>query len=82
MSQFVKITRSARKHGVSKGRIRTAMRHANPTVVEAKGQVVFIGRDNRGTWLEVIARDGNRSPNELVVFHAMPLRWRPASHQR
>lgn len=75
MAQFVKIAASARRHGVSRVRILTAMRHAPAPEALDGSRVRFIGRDSRGAWLLVLAREGREGGNSLIVYHATPWHW-------
>jgi hypothetical protein len=66
----VKITRSARRHGISDEAIRHA---ANAMRVIDTGDGLFIiGADAAGRMLELAGRPDEAG--DLVVFHAMPLR--------
>ena len=75
----VRFTRSARKHRVGKARVLAAMRDAGePERVPASSaglsdRLVWIGRDERGVELEVIAVE---RPDGLLVIHAMPTFYR------
>jgi len=66
----VRITRSARRHGVSDQAIRHAVTNAIRLVATDDG-VFVIGADDSGRVLELVART---TDDDLVVFHAMPLR--------
>lgn len=73
----VRITSSARKHGLSRRRIAQAlMSHsaAITIVTEATDpKIWFVGVDDRGEELEVVAVV---LPSLLLVIHAMPTRYR------
>jgi hypothetical protein len=74
----VKFTQSARKHRLGRARVLAAMEAAGePEHVPADGdlddRLVWVGPDDRGVVLEVIAVD---LPDYLLVIHAMPLAFR------
>jgi len=73
----VRITRSARRHGVSDEAIRDAVANAI-RVVDTDDGVFVVGADAAGRLLELVARPAEAG--DLVVFHAMPLR--PANAKR
>ncbi|AMQ66977.1 MULTISPECIES: hypothetical protein [Mycolicibacterium] len=75
MGQTVKIASRARRHGGGRARIIAAMRHCqDPQVSEDRpGVVEFRGLDDHGKGLVILVRDGDRRPNELVVFHVHPV---------
>lgn len=73
----MRVTRSARRHGVSDEAIRHAIFNSI-RVIETDDGFFVIGADAAGQMLELVAR-----PDEaggLVVFHAMTLR--PANAKR
>lgn len=67
----MRITDSARRHGVSDDDITHAIRNAF-RVLPGDGFEFFIGADNSGRFLEVGVRTD--TDGEPVVFHAMPAR--------
>jgi len=67
----MRITRSARRHGISEEAIRHAVHNA-VRMVEVEDGLFFIGADASGQMLELVAR--STESGELVVFHAMSLR--------
>ena len=67
----VKITRSARRHGVSDDAIRHAAANA-VRVIDTDDGLFIIGVDTAGRMLELAGRTDE--DGDLVVFHAMPLR--------
>lgn len=67
----MKITDSARRHGVADEAIRHAVTNAI-RVVAMDDQLFIIGADETGRMLELVARSS--AQGELVVFHAMALR--------
>lgn len=68
----VKITESARRHQVSDEAIRHAMSNAIRLIDTSDGLFV-IGADASGNMLEILAR-ATEAGDDLIVFHAMPLR--------
>jgi len=73
----VRITASARRHGVGEEAIRHAVANA-VRVIDLDDGLFVIGADASGGMLELIARTTEQG--DLVVFHAMPLR--PANAKR
>ena len=71
----LRVTRSARKHGIGNARILAAMADAGDPVRDGDA-LVYIGRDDRGVELEIVAVPDNRRPGNLAVIHAMPTDWR------
>lgn len=73
----VRFTQAARKHRIGKNRALHAMTDAGePTVVPADNaddRLVYLGRDDRGVELEVIAV---QMPDYLLVLHVMPTHYR------
>lgn len=67
----MRITESARRHGVSDEAIRHALANAI-RLVDADGGLFVIGADTAGRMLELLARLGE--DGDLIVFHAMSLR--------
>lgn len=74
----MRITRSARRHGVSDEAIRHAVANAI-RVVDTDDGLFVIGANASGQMLELAARP-TEAAGDLVVFHAMPLR--PANAKR
>lgn len=79
--RVVRFTTSARKHRISKTRALQAMADAGaPAVIPGSGdldeRLLFIGRDERGVELEVIAVE---QPDHLLVIHVMPYAYRRRS---
>ena len=71
----VRISRSARKHKISAGRIRQAL--ANATLVrEEADAAVYIGTDDDGLEIELVIVADDRSDDGFTVIHAMPTIWR------
>ena len=71
----VRISRSARKHGLGAERIRQAL--ATATLVrEESDAAVYVGTDNRGVEIELVVVADDRNEGGLTVIHAMPTAWR------
>jgi len=71
----VRISRSARKHKLSAGRIRQAL--ANATLVrEEADAAVYVGTDDEGVEIELVIVADDRSDDGFTVIHAMPTIWR------
>ncbi len=68
---WVRITESARRHGVSDEAIQHAFANAI-RLVDTDDGLFVIGADSSGRMLELVARP--TESGEIVVFHAMPLR--------
>ena len=73
----IRITSSARKHGLSRKRIQEALdAHEVATSVvvgTTDPKIRFVGADRRGEEIEVVAVV---LPGLLLVIHAMPTRYR------
>lgn len=68
----LRFTQAARKHRIGKARVRYVIATVDPAPVTTKrGDVgwLYIGNDDRGLELEVIAVP---IPEGLLVIHAMP----------
>lgn len=71
----VRISRSARKHKLSAGRIRQAL--VNATLVREEGDAaVYVGTDDEGLEIELVIVADDRSDDGFTVIHAMPTAWR------
>ncbi len=70
----VRISRSARKHRLSAGRIRQALSSAT-LVREEVDAAVYIGTDSTGVEIEMVVVADDRSDG-FTVIHAMPTVWR------
>jgi hypothetical protein len=69
----IRVTRTARKHKIGNAHILAAMRDAGqPVLVPGTDRLLYIGEDDRGIELLVIAVPDNRNPPGLAVIHAMP----------
>lgn len=72
------VVRSGRRHGIGNAHILAAMTNAGRgQVVEARDgtQLHFIGVDDRGVELHVVAVADNHRDGGLAVIHAMPTRF-------
>lgn len=67
----MRIAPSDRRHGVNDEAIRHAVANAIP-LVDADDGLFVIGPESSGRLLELVA--GSTEADDLVVFHAMPLR--------
>ena len=71
----VRISRSARRHKLSAGRIRQAL--VNATLVREEGDAaVYVGTDDEGLEIELVIVADDRSDDGFTVIHAMPTVWR------
>lgn len=65
--------RSARRHRIGKAHAMFVIKHVEPTRVPPNerfdARLVWIGPDDRGVELEIVALD---LPDEIVVIHVMP----------
>jgi len=71
----VRVVRSGRRHRIGNAHILAAMANAPPpTLVDTEDgrQLHFLGADDRGIELHVIAVPDNRREGGLAVIHAMP----------
>ena len=77
MRYEVGIVSSARKHGVSRARIKQALDSQTFSetlpVLGKDPKIAFRGHDERGVELEIVAVV---LPNQLLVIHAMPTYFR------
>ena len=71
----VRISRSARKHGLGAERIRQALATATLGREESDA-AVYVGTDNRGVEIELVVVADDRNEGGLTVIHAMPTAWR------
>jgi hypothetical protein len=70
----IRVVRSGRRHKVGVAHIVAVMSTVSPVVVG--DQPLFVGVDDRGIELEIIAVPDNRNPETLAVIHAMPTEFR------
>lgn len=75
----VRFAQAARKHRIGKAHARAALENAGDPVVapatdgQSDDRLIFIGTDDRGVELEVIAI---QLPDYLFVIHVMPYDFR------
>lgn len=67
----IRITRPARKHMIGNQHILEAMRNAGDPVIEGDA-MVYVGLDDRGVELEVVAVPDDKHDGGIAVIHAMP----------
>lgn len=72
----VRIARSGRKHKIGKARILAAMQAAGTPTLVGEDQLLFVGVDDRGVKLEIIAVPDDSGRATLTVIHAMPTLYR------
>lgn len=72
----VYVSASAKRHRVSASRIRAALRHAGMPELVQGDRMFFLGIDDRGVLLELIAVPWPKDEEQLMVIHAMPYKWR------
>ena len=76
----IRFSRSARRHRIGKARAVYVMEHSEAQIVPAgrfpDPQYVWIGPDDRGVELEVVAVE---KPDCLLVIHVMPTHLRRRS---
>lgn len=76
------MSRSGRKHKIGNAHILAAMRNAGiPVLVPGTDQLLYVGKDDRGVELEVIAVPDERDPGGVTVIHAMPTFMRGDSEE-
>ena len=71
----MRVVRSGRRHKIGNAHILAAMTNAGePAVVDTElgPQLHYVGEDDRGIELHVIAVPDNRREGGLAVIHAMP----------
>ncbi|WP_428341102.1 hypothetical protein [Mycobacterium sp.] len=71
----VRITASARKHGINSGRIRAAVSNAVLVVVDGD-YALYLGVDDRGIELEIGIVPDDRFVGQFAAIHCMPTEWR------
>ena len=71
----VRVSRSARKHKLSAGRIRQALVNATRIREEADA-AVYVGTDDEGVEIELVIVADDRSDDGFTVIQAMPTAWR------
>lgn len=71
----VRITPSARKHGINSKRIRAAA--ANAVLINTDGDyALYVGVDDRGVELEIGIVPDDRYDGQFAAIHCMPAEWR------
>lgn len=71
----VRITASARKHGLNSGRIRAAVSNAVLVSVD-DDYALYVGVDDRGVELEIGIVPDDRVGGQFAAIHCMPTQWR------
>lgn len=75
----IRFTQSARKHRIGKAHAKFVIRNYDPTYVEGgvgkKDKLLWIGKDDRGLELEIVALISNVY---YLVIHVMPTVLRKA----
>lgn len=71
----VRISRSARKHSLSAGRIRRVLSRAT-LVRQEDDAAVYVGTDADGLEIELVVVADDRQNGGLTVIHAMPTSWK------
>ncbi len=70
----IRVVRSGRRHKVGVAHIAAVMHAVDP--IQIGDQLLFVGADDRGIELEIIAVPDDRNPETLAVIHAMPKEFR------
>ncbi len=70
----IRVVRSGRRHKVGVAHIVAVMTAVDP--IPVGDQLLFVGMDDRGIELEIIAVPDNRRAGTLAVIHAMPTEFR------
>ena len=70
------MARSGRKHGIGNARILAAMQKAGDRQPTDTDALVYIGEDDRGVELYIIAVPDDMKPGGLTVIHCTPNAWR------
>jgi len=71
----IRITRSARRHKFSSGRVRSALPGAVFDHMDGD-MAIYHGADSRGLAIENGLVADDRRPGKLACVHAMPLDWK------
>jgi hypothetical protein len=66
----IRVVRSGRRHKIGVAHIAAVMKAVDP--VQVGDQLLFLGVDDRGIELEIIAVPDDRNSETLAVIHAMP----------
>jgi hypothetical protein len=70
----IRVVRSGRRHKIGVAHIVAVMNAVDP--IPVGDQLLFVGVDDRGIELEIIAVPDSRNPETLAVIHAMPTEFR------
>ncbi len=70
----LRVVRSGRRHKVGVAHIVVVMNTVDP--IQVGDQLLFVGVDDRGIELEIVAVPDDRNPETLAVIHAMPTEFR------
>ena len=70
----IRVVRSGRRHKIGVAHIVAVMNAAEP--IQVGDQLLFVGVDDRGIELEIIAVPDNKNPETLAVIHAMATEFR------
>jgi hypothetical protein len=70
----MRVVRSGRRHKVGVAHIVAVMNAVDP--IRIRDQLLFVGEDDRGIELAIIAVPDDRNPETLAVIHAMPTEFR------
>lgn len=70
----IRVVRSGRRHKIGVAHIVAVMNAVDP--IRIGDQMLFIGLDDRGIELEIIAVPDDCNPETLAVIHAMPTEFR------
>ncbi|MEO6702543.1 MAG: hypothetical protein ABI140_19960 [Jatrophihabitantaceae bacterium] len=70
----IRVVRSGRRHKIGVAHIVAVTNAVDP--IPVGDQLLFVGVDDRGIELEIIAVPDNRNPETLAVIHAMPTEFR------
>jgi hypothetical protein len=74
---YIKFTRGSRKHRIGRAHAKYVLETVEPTVIPATAsadeRIVWIGPDDRGVELEIVAV---ALPEYWLVIHVMPTQYR------
>ncbi len=70
----VRVVRSGRHHKIGVAHVQFVVDTVDP--IKSGDRLVFIGEDDRGVELEIIAIPDDRDPNALAVIPVMPTAFR------
>jgi hypothetical protein len=66
----IRVVRVGRRHKVGVAHIQAVIESVEPIMLGDKR--IFVGVDDRGVELEIVAIPDDRDPDRLAVIHAMP----------